>query len=172
MSHVTCHSMMSHKMKSHDNFGKVVHRPCSNCISSVQEMHKNSIEFSLSSTDKGAVGFILAQELAILTILCFELCVKVSPLCFTPTTVCEAADSVVCQVAMLPSFNSLWGQSLFTFCKIISLSLCCNPLCFLSTTVYGIVNSIVWKITVLFSNNSLCKGDWGTRLQENPQRLG
>jgi len=30
-------------------------------------MYKNSIEFSLSSTDKGAVGFILAQELAILT---------------------------------------------------------------------------------------------------------
>jgi len=30
-------------------------------------MHENSIKFSLSSTDKGAVGFILAQELAILT---------------------------------------------------------------------------------------------------------
>ena len=29
-------------------------------------MHKNSIEFFLSSADKGAVGFILAQELAIL----------------------------------------------------------------------------------------------------------
>jgi len=62
-----CHTTMSHKMKSHDNFGKVVHRPCSNCISSIQEMHKNSIEFSLLSTDKEAVGFILAQELAILT---------------------------------------------------------------------------------------------------------
>jgi len=64
-----CH--MSHcdvtQMKSHNNHGKVVRRPCSNCISSVQEMHKDSIEFSLSSTDKGAVGFIPAQELAILT---------------------------------------------------------------------------------------------------------
>jgi len=30
-------------------------------------MHKDFIEFSLSSADKGAVGFILAQELAILT---------------------------------------------------------------------------------------------------------
>jgi len=30
-------------------------------------MHKDSIEFSLSSADKGAVGFIPAQELAILT---------------------------------------------------------------------------------------------------------
>jgi len=61
--------VMSHKMKSYDNHGKVVHRPCSNCISSVQEMHKDSIEFSLSSTDKGAVGFIPAQELAILILL-------------------------------------------------------------------------------------------------------
>ena len=32
-------------------------------------MHKNSIKFFLSSTDKGAVGFILAQELAILTLV-------------------------------------------------------------------------------------------------------
>jgi len=69
MSHIT--GQMSQcditQMKSHDNHGKVVHRPCSNCISSVQEMHEDSIEFSLSSADKGAVGFILAQELAILT---------------------------------------------------------------------------------------------------------
>jgi len=35
-------------------------------VTSIQEMHEDSIEFS-SSTDKGAVGFILAQELAILT---------------------------------------------------------------------------------------------------------
>jgi len=59
-SHVT-------QIKSHDNHGKVVHRPCSNCISSIQEMYKDSIEFSLSSADKEVVGFILAQELAILT---------------------------------------------------------------------------------------------------------
>jgi len=64
-SHVTV--VMSHRMKSHNNCGKVVHRPCSNCISSVQEIYENFIEFFLSSTDKGAVGFILAQELAILT---------------------------------------------------------------------------------------------------------
>jgi len=30
-------------------------------------MHEDFIEFSLSSTNKGAVGFIPAQELAILT---------------------------------------------------------------------------------------------------------
>jgi len=64
---VICHSVTSHKMKSHDNHGKVVHRPYSSCISSVQEIHEDSIEFSLSSTNKGTVGFILAQELAILT---------------------------------------------------------------------------------------------------------
>jgi len=32
-------------------------------------MHEDSIKFFLSSTDKGAVGFIPAQELAILTAL-------------------------------------------------------------------------------------------------------
>ena len=36
--------MICHVMKC----GKVVHRPCS-CISSVQEIEKNSIEFSLST---------------------------------------------------------------------------------------------------------------------------
>ena len=41
--------------------------------------------------------------------LACEVCVEVSLLCFLPTTVCEGADSVVCQVTMLPSFNSLWG---------------------------------------------------------------
>jgi len=55
------------QMKSYDNCGKVMHRPCSNCINSVQEIHENSIKFFLLSADKGAVGFILAQELAILT---------------------------------------------------------------------------------------------------------
>jgi len=44
-----------------------------------------------------------------LLILRFELCDEVSPLRFPYTTVCEVADSVVCQVTMLPSFNSLWG---------------------------------------------------------------
>ena len=62
--HVTCHRTDITQIKSHDNYGKVVHRPCSNCISNVQEIHMNSIEFSLSSANKGAVGFILAQELA------------------------------------------------------------------------------------------------------------
>jgi len=38
--------MLGHE-KSHDNHEKVVHRPCSSCISSVQEMHKDSIEFFL-----------------------------------------------------------------------------------------------------------------------------
>jgi len=61
---VWCHT----RMKSHDNHGKVVYRLCSSCISSIQEMHKDSIEFFLLSTDKGAVGFILVQKLAILTL--------------------------------------------------------------------------------------------------------
>jgi len=55
--------MMSHD-ESHDRHGKIVHRPCSSCISSVE---KNSIKFSLSNADKGAVGLIPALELASLT---------------------------------------------------------------------------------------------------------
>jgi len=39
--------------------------------------------------------------------LACEVCVEVSPLCSFPITVCETANSVVCQIAMLPSFNSL-----------------------------------------------------------------
>jgi len=74
MSHVT--GPMS-QMKSHDSHRKVVHRLCNSYISSVQEIHEDSIKFSLSSTDKGAVGFIPAQELAILTILRIEAIVKV-----------------------------------------------------------------------------------------------
>jgi len=41
--------------------------------------------------------------------LACEVYVEVSPLRSLSTTVCEVADSVVCQVAMLPSFNSLQG---------------------------------------------------------------
>jgi len=33
--------------KSHDKYGKVVHKPCSSCINSVQEIEKNSIKFFL-----------------------------------------------------------------------------------------------------------------------------
>jgi len=39
--------------------------------------------------------------------LACEVYVEVSLLHSLPTTVCEVADSVVCQVAMLSSFNSL-----------------------------------------------------------------
>ena len=41
--------------------------------------------------------------------LACEVYVEVSLLCSLPTMVCEVADSVVCQVAILSSFNSLWG---------------------------------------------------------------
>ena len=39
--------------------------------------------------------------------LACEVYVEVSLLCSLPTMVCKVTDSVVCQVAMLPSFNSL-----------------------------------------------------------------
>ena len=45
--HITrCHRSY-HVMESHDECGKVAHRPCSSCISSVQEFNKDPIEFSL-----------------------------------------------------------------------------------------------------------------------------
>jgi len=37
--------VMSHD-KSHDEYGKVVHRPCSSCISSVQKLNKNVMRTS------------------------------------------------------------------------------------------------------------------------------
>jgi len=38
-----------HITKSYEEYGKIVHRPYSSCISSVQEINENSIEFSLST---------------------------------------------------------------------------------------------------------------------------
>jgi len=38
---------MSHEIGSYDECGEVVHRPCSRCISSVQKLNKNSIQFFL-----------------------------------------------------------------------------------------------------------------------------
>jgi len=46
--------MMSHD-GSHDRHGEIVHRPCSSCISSVENPNGNSIEFSLSITEQRAV---------------------------------------------------------------------------------------------------------------------
>jgi len=37
----------SYTVKSHDECRKIVHRPCSSFISSIQELNKDSIEFSL-----------------------------------------------------------------------------------------------------------------------------
>ena len=39
--------VLHHMIKSHEECGKIVHRPCSSCISSVQEINKDSIEFFL-----------------------------------------------------------------------------------------------------------------------------
>jgi len=49
---------------SHDECGNIVHRPYSNCISSIEKSNRNSIEFSLSNAEQRVVGFILAWSLA------------------------------------------------------------------------------------------------------------
>ena len=65
-----CHKSQSHDRRSHDRshdkYGKVVHRPCSSCINSVEKSNRDSIEFSLSITEQKAVGFIPAWSLAFL----------------------------------------------------------------------------------------------------------
>jgi len=48
-SHEWMSQVSHHMIKSHEGCGKIVHRPCSSCISSVQEINENSIEFSLST---------------------------------------------------------------------------------------------------------------------------
>ena len=46
-------------MESYDECGKIVHRPCSSCISSVQERNKDSIEFFLSTQIKSKIKYFL-----------------------------------------------------------------------------------------------------------------
>jgi len=59
------HHMMSHD-GSHDKCGKVVHRPCSSCISSIGKSNRDSIKFSLLIAEQRAVDFISAWSLATL----------------------------------------------------------------------------------------------------------
>jgi len=69
-SHITrTHSVTSHD-GSYDKCGKVVHRPYSSCISSVEKSNGNSIEFSLFITEQRVVGFILAWSLTTLQVIC------------------------------------------------------------------------------------------------------
>jgi len=42
-----CYITSVTQLWSHDRCGKIVHRLCSSCISSVQEIEKDFIEFSL-----------------------------------------------------------------------------------------------------------------------------
>jgi len=44
-----CRKVSHHMTKSHEEHGKIVHRPYSSCISSIQEINKDSIEFFLST---------------------------------------------------------------------------------------------------------------------------
>jgi len=46
-------------IESHDNHGKIMHRPYSRCISSVEEIDEGSIEFSLLTQTWS--GFKLSQ---------------------------------------------------------------------------------------------------------------
>jgi len=47
VSHGHSHIIECHRVMSHDECGKIVHRPCNSYISNVQEIEEDSIEFSL-----------------------------------------------------------------------------------------------------------------------------
>ena len=49
---VSCHKCHSHIVTSHDEFGKIEHRPCSSCISSIQKI----METPLSSPCQLGLG--------------------------------------------------------------------------------------------------------------------
>jgi len=53
------HHMMSHDW-SHDRHGKIVHRPCSSCISSIENLMGTLSSSLCQSLKQRAVGFILA----------------------------------------------------------------------------------------------------------------
>ena len=54
--------VMSHN-ELHNECGKVVYRLCSRCISSVQKLNENSIEFSLLTQTKSVVKSSQAKSL-------------------------------------------------------------------------------------------------------------
>jgi len=58
--------MISHD-GSYDRHGKVVHKPYSNCISSVENL-MGTLKFSLSIAEQRAAGFIPAWSLAFLQV--------------------------------------------------------------------------------------------------------
>ena len=45
VSHSHGHMIGSHSITSHDKCGKVVHRPCSSCISSIENLIGTSLSF-------------------------------------------------------------------------------------------------------------------------------
>ena len=69
--HMSYHMSGSHSVvlhdKSHDECGKVVHRLCSDCISSIQEMEENSIELSLSTQTWSVIKLSQAKSLQLLS---------------------------------------------------------------------------------------------------------
>ena len=62
-SHEWMSQGLHHMTKSHEKCGKIVHRPCSSCISSVQEINENFIEFFLSTWTWGVIKLSQAKLL-------------------------------------------------------------------------------------------------------------
>ena len=65
------HMIGGHRVMSCDMCGKIVHRPCSSCLSSIQELNKNSIKFSLLTWTWSMVKSSQAKSLHLLSFLLF-----------------------------------------------------------------------------------------------------
>jgi len=79
---------------SHDECGKVVHRPCSRCISSIQKLNKNSIEFFLSTQTRSVVKSSQAKSLHGDKLSLIALVMKVVAVALTMTNIIVMRQSL------------------------------------------------------------------------------
>ena len=111
---------MSHHMMSHDRHGKIVHRPCSNCISSIENLMGTLSSSLCQLLNKEQLAlFQLGVQLFYSKQCCLsgrfapfqqwsaqlQIVSLIRSLCFLPTTVCNTVSNIVCQVIVLPSYT-------------------------------------------------------------------
>ena len=103
--------MMSHN-ESHDRHGKIVHRLCSSCISSVENPTRTLSSSLCQSLNKEQLAlFWLGVQLPYNALFLqqsmqLQIVLSIRSLCSLPTMVCIIVSNIVRQVAVLPSYNS------------------------------------------------------------------
>ena len=88
------HNRSQVSVMSHDECGKVVHRPCSRCISSIQKLNKNSIEFFLSTQTRSVVKSSQAKSLHGDKLSLIALVMKVVAVALTMTNIIVMRQSL------------------------------------------------------------------------------